>query len=220
MNVSAWDPDFAAASVWFAPLRALAARFAGFRDWPPVADLNARLGADAGVTFCAAAKGRPRRSVGRPLDVDALYEVRIARRREVPTRPRNWHDFLNALVWAGFPEAKLALTTRLGAEQVAQAGVHGWRLPNARTRVQDALALVDEGGAVMAGGGAVVFGHAVLEHLLAGRAPRVLCVPLALEPPVPLAAIDRALARRLGGAELERWPAVELAALSPLGAPG
>jgi len=195
-----WCPEFATRSVWFAPFRALAARFADCRGWPTVSELNERLGAE--VRFVAAEKRRRR-------DIDDIYEVRIARRGEVPTRPESWHDFLNALIWAAFPAAKRALTARLGEEQLARAGAGG-RLPNARTRVQDALALVDEGGVVVTPAGAVVFGHAVLEHLLDGVAPRVSCVHLAAGD------LDAALAARLAAPELGRWETAELGALRPL----
>jgi hypothetical protein len=40
------------------------------------------------------------------------YEMRIWARGEVVTRPDNWHDFFNALVWCTFPLAKAALNAR------------------------------------------------------------------------------------------------------------
>ena len=43
------------------------------------------------------------------------YDARIALERVVPTRARSWHDLLNALVWATFPRAKLALHARSAA---------------------------------------------------------------------------------------------------------
>jgi DUF3025 family protein len=212
-----WDPRFAEreGGVWFAPVRPYAARFAALPDWPTVEEIDARLAPVAGVRFVAAAKARPRRRRARPLDLDAIYEIRIARRGEVPTRPGSWHDFLNALVWAAFPAAKRALTARLHAEKEAQARAGGWRLPNARTPLQDALSMLDEGGVLEpAGGGAVVFGHAILEHLVAGRWPRAFRVPLAAA--ADLASLDRALAERLAEPAWlvdERLPAAELASM-------
>jgi hypothetical protein len=35
------------------------------------------------------------------------YEMRIWARGEVETRPANWHDFFNALVWLSFPAQQI-----------------------------------------------------------------------------------------------------------------
>ena len=37
------------------------------------------------------------------------YEVRIFETGEVQTRPDNWHDLFNALVWLAFPKTKAVL---------------------------------------------------------------------------------------------------------------
>jgi hypothetical protein len=37
------------------------------------------------------------------------YEQHVARLRQVPTRPSNWHDFFNMAVWAHFPRLRWAL---------------------------------------------------------------------------------------------------------------
>ncbi len=126
------------------------------------------------------------------------YELRIARRGEISTRERNWHDLFNALVWRRYPELKRALNAR----QVADIERVG---PRERTRGQCALTLFDEGGVVvlMRGGEMLdswdrhewtrlfgddvegweqearvfVFGHALMEHALD---PRRLLVAKAL----------------------------------------
>jgi len=205
-----WDAAFADESAWFAPLRPFAARFGRLSDWPSVEELNDRLAADAGVVFVESAKLRPRRRRERPIDPESLYEVRIVSRGEVPTRPRCWHDFLNALVWAAFPASKLALTRRLRIEKEAQAREHVWRLPNRRTPIQDALALFDEGGVVApvngdVAGEPVIFGHAVYEHLVSGRAPRVTNLRVTVaDLPAARADLDAALAAELGSPGI--WP--------------
>jgi hypothetical protein len=57
-----------------------------------------------------------------PPSADGLaYEARIWARGEVATRPGNWHDFFNALVWLTFPLAKAALNAR-HAGALASAG--------------------------------------------------------------------------------------------------
>jgi hypothetical protein len=49
------------------------------------------------------------------------YETRIWARGEVETRPGNWHDFFNALVWLSFPLSKF------GAECLPRRGDGGTR---------------------------------------------------------------------------------------------
>jgi len=100
----------------------------------------------------------------RAVDADALYEVRIAKHGRIPTRA-NVHDLMNALVWATFPQSKRVLAERQYTALVAQVGEHPRRLPNARTRERDVLAMIDEGGVIFAEDAAIVFGHAILEHL-------------------------------------------------------
>ena len=39
-----------------------------------------------------------------------VYECRIWDSGEVETRPDNWHDFFNALVWLSFPQTKIAVS--------------------------------------------------------------------------------------------------------------
>lgn len=191
---AAFDPRFFERSALFAPIAEAAASFAECTDWPELEAIDRALAARAGVRFVAAER-RPRRQRG-PVALGDLYDTRIAR-GEVPTRPRNWHDFLNALVWATFPRAKTALHAR------QHGAIRAWafnessvvrQLPNARTRELDALALVDEGGVLVAGGGGrAVFGHALYEGLVLG-------VPAMIARAVPVAELtDAALAARLAG---------------------
>jgi len=116
---------------------------------------------------------KPRRARGLKR-ASARYDARIVN-GEVPTRPRSWHDFLNALVWATFPRSKRALHSRQASAIAAQLDTHTSALPNARTREQDALALLDEGGIVVLDAGAtslaVTFGHALYEGLVLGGPP-------------------------------------------------
>ena len=86
---------------------------------------------------------KKRRSGAGPIDRASLYDAMIVNRRIVPTRARMWHDYLNAIVWASFPNAKLALHERQHQAIEAWIPKDATRLPNARTRELDALALVD-----------------------------------------------------------------------------
>ena len=192
---------------WFALVVDLVARLAGEPDWPGVARLHdcfaAELGG-AGVRLIEAGKTRPALGADGAIDPATLYEVRIAERGEIATRPRNLHDLLNALVWAAFPHAKLALTRALAVLQRARAAGRA-SLPATRTRDHDRLTLFDEGGVGYVTGSRTsatwIFGHAIYEHAYAGEvAVRAAVVDLSLpgiedlEPRAARAAVDRALA--------------------------
>jgi hypothetical protein len=192
-----WDARFADAHPAFAALAPYAARFASCAAWPDIDRWNSHL-ADLPL---AAASGAPLRFVpqaprrrGKATPAAERYECRVHDRGEVPSRARSWHDFFNMLCWATFPRAKAALNRRQRAA-VARLDLDGaTRLPNARTREQDALAMLDEGGcgilttrpldapvargdvdaveAAVRDGEArvVVLGHAVYEHLVSSDA--------------------------------------------------
>src|SRR5687768_9988273 len=111
-KVSSWRADFAELSTVFAPLSILAARFASNEDWPTLDELNAlAVESRLDVRFVSQAPKR-RRWKRRPDEPSVPYEERVYRLREIPTRPRNWHDFFNALVWILFPHTKAALNER------------------------------------------------------------------------------------------------------------
>lgn len=77
-----------------------------------------------------------------PPQADAMpYECRVWERGEVETRPDNWHDFFNALVWLSFPETKRAIT----AAHVAAMQKPG----EPRNLRRDALTHFDECGIVV-----------------------------------------------------------------------
>jgi hypothetical protein len=116
------------------------------------------------------------------------YESFVFRTREVPTRD-NAHDFFNGLAWLRFPSLKRTLNERQAAE-IARDGIRARRGP-----VRDAITLLDENGAFLeapqdiadalvarewrrlfvelrpswAEAKVTVFGHALLEKLLAPR---------------------------------------------------
>lgn len=216
-----WDARFALAHPAFAALAPVAARFESYPRWPEPDAWNLRL-ADLSLTVASGASLRfvlqgPRRR-GRPTAAVERYECRVHDRGEVPSRARSWHDLFNMLCWATFPRTKAALNARQRAA-VARLDLEGvTRLPNARTREQDALAMLDEGGcsvlttrplddavargdadaveaAVRAGEArVVVVGHAVYEHLVSSASVvRALAVVLPVDA-LP-ATLDAAVAR-------------------------
>jgi hypothetical protein len=162
--------------------------FAPLRYWleqlpsaPKTAELNALLARHPVL----GGNGQPIRFL--PPAADGLaYECRISERGAVETRPDNWHDFFNALIWLSFPLGKQAITARHVAA-MTPAGA-------ARGQVRDALTHFDECGlvvlstqpelldllrahrwrelfvdrrqAVVSGMRFVIFGHATYERLL------------------------------------------------------
>lgn len=120
--------------------------FDPLRSWldrlPGRPDLQA-LAALAAARPIRTASGRPVRFV--PPQTDGLgYERRVWERGEVETRPGNWHDFFNALVWLAFPRAKAALNARhVGA--IAAAGRESGA-GQVRGHARDAMTHLDECG--------------------------------------------------------------------------
>ena len=157
-------------------------------DWPALDVLNARL--------CARihpASGVPLRFV--PQDPALLrdglhYETRILEQGAIATRERNWHDLINALIWIEHTALKAALNARQ-ARDVKGTGARGrTRGQCALTHFDEGGVLVlvrdpallacwdahdwhglfwsrraswsDAAAPIQV----VVFGHALLEHLL------------------------------------------------------
>jgi hypothetical protein len=167
----AWDPAFGHGEAAFEAVSAAAERLRGFARWPTVEEIDLALADLARVRFVVQApKSRRRRGA---IDAAALYDGRISVEGVVPTRPRSWHDLMNALVWASFPRSKRALHARLYRAMRERLAAPATRLPNARTREQDLLAMLDEGGVLSITDShgverRFVFGHAILEHRLEG----------------------------------------------------
>lgn len=108
---------------------------------PDLAELNDLL---AEVPACRGAAGVPVRCVAPDPADPRGYEARILASGEIPTRPGDWHDFFNALVWRAFPAAKAALNVRHGACLASPEAAAGGRGP-----VRDALTQFDECGVLV-----------------------------------------------------------------------
>jgi hypothetical protein len=103
-----------------------------------LAELNALLCAHAGTDSAAAIR------FVAPDKSPMAYEERIVTRAEVVTRPHDWHDFFNALVWLRFPQTKRCL---------AELHARGMRSPardGRRGPLRDAATQFDESGVVVA----------------------------------------------------------------------
>ncbi|RYF78109.1 MAG: DUF3025 domain-containing protein [Comamonadaceae bacterium] len=159
------------------------------------------------------------------LAADEPYEAHIARTDTVPTRD-NLHDFFNGLVWLTFPQAKRQLNA-LQAGEIARRGIGPTRGP-----LRDALTLFDENGAVLDAPQALwvallardwralfidqralwqearllVFGHALMEKLLAGRKDATAHVLLAPGTAHSIPPDDAAIAAALQPAHLAQKP--------------
>jgi Protein of unknown function (DUF3025) len=217
-------------SPWYAPIAALLAQLDTRGRFPTPDELSAlhreRVEQAQGLPalqFVEAPRKKPKRPKGQPIDPRELYEGQVTERGQVPTRREDWHDLFNALAFITFPRAKRALHARQYTIMKARLLPGATRLPNARTREQDALSLFDEGGLIVAGPqllhdtlvGAsdetlaahmrsiwlLPFGHALYEHMVAGApCPLATAHVLALEGAPSLTELDAALALSLGAA--------------------
>lgn len=70
-----------------------------------------------------------------------VYECRIWESGAVETRPDNWHDWFNALVWLTFPQTKIAISARHVRAMAPDGQVRGSE--------RDALTHFDECGIVV-----------------------------------------------------------------------
>ena len=127
----------------YAPLRPLLAGLPANGAPPGVDKLN-ELAAGRGIV---SGSGAALRFVV-PHGSGMSYEERAWWLGEVETRPGNWHDAFNALVWMRFPQTKAALNRRhhqvVAAQRQAPAG--GRRGPE-----RDAVTQFDECGVIVAG---------------------------------------------------------------------
>ena len=73
---------------------------------------------------------------------DEAYELRVHESGQVSTRPDNWHDLFNALVWMRYPRIKTAMN-KLHYGAWSEQG-NGRRGP-----LRDALTLFDECGVIV-----------------------------------------------------------------------
>jgi hypothetical protein len=223
------------ASGWLAPLLPALARVS-LVPLPSAGVLDAALGpliADALGERTVHFEHQDKKRRRGPAAMDALYEARIDRHGRVPTRT-HLHDTMNALVWATFPRAKRVLARRQHHALAAQVqGEVVERLPGARTRERDVLAMIDEGGVLLVGHDdgasladavergtldARIFGHAIYEHLCTREAP-VRGFPVRVDVPrdAPSDVVDAALADWLASVDAAalRVPAVVIDPAEP-----
>ncbi len=107
------------------------------RDFPACDQLNALL-----PDGLISESGQNIRFVPSTELDDGAYEHRIYTTGQISTRPDNWHDLFNALVWMRFPRIKITMNTlhfHALSRQVA----------GSRGSLRDALTLFDECGVIV-----------------------------------------------------------------------
>lgn len=169
--MTAWDPARLAAMKWSACVRDILELYADCRDWPTLDDHNERLAhlplfnsSGTRLRFAAASKRRTRRKAPAIVDLSTTYDGQIAANGVVPMREQSAHDFFNAVSWAAFPKTKQRINELQMAALRKRIGEGAARVPNARSREEDLLTMLDEGGLILAGI-PFVLGHALFEHL-------------------------------------------------------
>jgi len=117
------------------PLFAAFAEYQGLMvaaDWPTLSALNRQL----------ALSGKQLVEQDDELLADGLHYEQRTERGQIATRPCNWHDLFNALVWARYPAVKAALNARQCQDIERNP-------PGQRTRAQAALTQFDETGVIV-----------------------------------------------------------------------
>ncbi|MFZ3129277.1 MAG: DUF3025 domain-containing protein [Rhodoferax sp.] len=197
--------------------------------WRPVGQLRAaqvEAGRSCAAALNAALPPAPVQFVPQAaLPAGEAYEAFIYRTGQVPTRD-GLHDFFNGLCWMQFPQTKRRLN-QLQAAQIAASGIQPVRGPT-----RDAITVFDENAAFFQGPDALwealvakdwqrlfvtlrpqwaqvqllLFGHALLEKLVAPRKPIT-------------AHVYRAQAASHSIADLDAWMAADLQADKLAGKP-
>ena len=148
-----WSPN-AWRSQAFDGFRDLLAPFSEYPTWPTLLDLEREWLARHEV---AAVSGVPLRLIrqeekarrARPRNRRDLYDVSVCNGL-LPTRADNWHDFFNVLVFVAFAHSKRALHRKHCRILEERVPAQIQTLPGTRTREQDHLAMLDEGGVLLA----------------------------------------------------------------------
>ncbi len=144
-----WDAAFLKRSPMFEPLSLYAQRFEHRLDWPDLDDYQTII--DAAKNSLLTANGAALKVVPQAPKSNVFnerYEPRIYLRGELQARSRDWHDLFNVLVWVTFPHSKAALNQR-HYQAALPRSTNPHRTQN-RSRIEDTLTLLDEGGVIVA----------------------------------------------------------------------
>ncbi len=146
-NSPKWDNNFTNLSPLFASIKGVARDFAGFTQWPQVADYNHICERQKALVHVRSGKKISfiEQAQRRQGSFETSYEPRIYLHGEVLTRAEHWHDFFNMLMWRSFPKAKATLNALQYADMLHQREK---RLKQ-RTIRQNALTQFDECGVIV-----------------------------------------------------------------------
>lgn len=203
-NVPAWEFARLRDAPWLVGFEDVLSLYASCTDWPTAEEHNAVLkefeltnASGMRLRFEPTETRRSRRKAPRVVDVSTTYDGNVAIRGIVPTRDRVPHDFFNALSWAAFPQTKRTIN-RLQIDALQRRiGSAAARVPNARSRDEDLLTMLDEGGLIR-GTHAFVFGHALMEHFYTTPLP-VRAFSVGMDNTRSRREVDAELAERLQG---------------------
>jgi hypothetical protein len=208
-----WVRHFEQNSRLFAPFSEICSELGAFETWPTTADyseLVRRVRQQRGLQLPALSfqpmQKKPRRQKRGPVVLEELYDGSIALRGQVPCLNESYHDLFNAIIFATLPRAKHTLHIRQFRALRERVTPGSLRLPEVRTREQDALTVFDEGGSVLVvepsmysrmvntrapveldslpGAELVTFGHALLEHAFYGQYELRSCAVLLVKSPL------------------------------------
>jgi len=115
-----------------------------WRDWPRPEEYDELARRVPQSTDAAAELPRFVPQDRRVLKEVGGYERHVAQLRQVPTRPKNWHDFFNMAVWAHFPRLRWALNALHVDDQIGPKDPRNGRAPP-----QNLAATVDESGVIV-----------------------------------------------------------------------
>jgi hypothetical protein len=143
-----WDPRFLERSPMMWPLSRSAESLASCAEWPQRCALEPLL-REAGITN---ARGVPLRLVAPGSGARGRYEQRVHDSGELELREGEWHDLFNVLAWLAYPRTKATLNARhleaAAQEEREQSLLATPTGARNRGRVQDALTVFDESGAI------------------------------------------------------------------------
>ena len=137
-----WNPTFYLESSFFKPFTTYAQNFSHFKEWPSIFEL-------AEIVQSYNIYNR-KNILLKPFNQDNFdqldnlldYESLVYQQGILLTRPKNWHDFLNILVWLGFPKLK-------GLINALHYSENQKKYKNNRTPLQNKLTQFDESGLII-----------------------------------------------------------------------
>lgn len=147
MKLMDWNPHFDRLSPIFEPFWPLKEAIGKLANWPTCQHLNNLKQQISNEVITHS--GFPVRFISEGDaandDFAQQYEARVFLTGAVATRPENWHDLFNALVWLTFPHTKAALN-QIHFQVLTHASQHK---SSGRGMLRDAATLFDESGVIV-----------------------------------------------------------------------